>query len=146
MVMSHVLVQPNSYVTMARFGTAAGGFVPSYNYHTTLGMDGTLNKDADVKFANDTGDSAHVTCGIVEIDGVDFHSWREPLGHGSFVPNGRSYSLDPAHYSATDNNIETNWCLGTISVYHSTDRGTPGQPNSPCSCMDGPVDGGCVFF
>lgn len=144
-VMNHVLVPPMSYVTMARFGTAAGGFVPSYDYHTTLDMTGMLDKNADVKFANDTGDSAHVTCGITQIDGVDFHSWRALMGAALMVPNGRSYSLDPAHYSATQNDVEANWCVGT-NVYHSTDRGTPGQPNPTCACMDGAADGGCVFF
>ena len=144
-VMNHVLVLPSSYVTLARFGTAAGGFVPDYDYHTTLDMNGVLNPKADVKFANDTGDSAHVTCGIVQIDAVDFHSWRELTTTGLMVPNGRTYSLDPNHYSATQNDIEANWCVG-INVYHSTDRGTPGQANPACPCMDGAADGGCVFF
>jgi len=144
-VMNHVIVPPISYVTMARFGTAAGGFIPSYDYHTTLDVTGMLDKNADVKFANDTGDSAHVTCGITPIDSVDFHSWRALTGSGLMVPNGRSYSLDPNHYSATQNDIEANWCVGT-NVYHTSDRGTPGQPNPACACMDGAQDGGCAFF
>ncbi len=143
-VANHVLVPPMSYVTMARFGTTAGGFPPSYNYHTTLKTDGSgmIDPNADVKFSNN-GDSVHVACGLAMIDGVDFHTW---LGTNAMVPNGRSYSLDPAHYSDTENNIEGNWCVGT-NVYHNSDRGTPNQANQPCSCMDGAVDGGgCVFL
>lgn len=142
-ITSHVIVAPLSYITLARFGTAAGGFVPTFDYHTTLKPDGSgvLDDTKDVKFSND-GDSAHFTCGIVEIDGVNFHTW---LGSNVKVPNGRSYSLDPNHYSSTANDQEANWCVGT-TVYHSTDRGTPNGPNPPCSCIDGATDGGCMFF
>lgn len=142
-IASHVIVAPLSYVTLARFATAVSGFVPTYDYHTTLRTDGSGMLDAtkDVKFSNN-GDSVHLVCGLVPIDAVDFHSW---LGSNGMVPNGRSYSLDPSHYSSTDNDIEGNWCVGS-HVYNSTDRGTPGSPNPPCSCMDGAADGGCVFF
>jgi hypothetical protein len=142
-VAAHIIVAPMESVTMARFATTAGGFPPTYDYHTTLKTDGSgmLEPTADVKFSN-TGDSVHVACGITTIDAVDFHLW---VGSNAMVPNGRSYSLDVNHYSATANDVEGNWCVGT-NVYHSTDRGTPGQLNPPCSCMDGAVDGGCVFM
>ncbi len=101
---------------------------------------GGLDATKDVKFSN-SGDSVHLTCGIYQIDSVDFRTW---VNGGGMVPNGRSYSLDPNHYSSTQNDVEGNWCVGT-NVYHSTDRGTPGQPNPSCACMDGAADGGCVF-
>jgi len=141
-VANHIIVPPQSFVTMARFGTAAGGFVPNYYYHTTVVM-GTnvLDMNADVKFSN-MGDMVKVTCGITPIDTVDFQTW---LGSNRMVPNGRSYSLDPTHYSATENDVEANWCLGT-TLYSRTDLGTQGQSNLPCSCVDGAADGGCLFF
>jgi len=141
-VAAHVIVAPMASVTMARFGTTAGGFPPTYDYHTTLKTDGSgvLDMTADVKFSNG-GDSVHLACGLAPIDSVDFHNW---LGTNMMVPNGKTYSLDRAHYSATENDIEGNWCFGT-TVYHSTDRGTPNQQNPSCACMDGATDGGCVF-
>jgi hypothetical protein len=139
-VAQHVLVAPNSFVTMARFGDATGGFIPTYDYHTTLSttMPG-LDPDKDVKFKN-SGDQVGISCGVAQIDLVQFTTWTIAGG----VPNGRSYSLDPSHYSATANDVESNWCVGT-TVYHRTDLGTPGQTNPSCACEDGATDGGCGF-
>jgi hypothetical protein len=140
-VASHILMAPQSFVTMARFGTVAGGFVPDYDYHTTfIAGTNTLDVNADVKFSNQ-GDAVTVTCGLAEIDTVNFKTW---VASNLNVPHGRSYSLPPNHYSATDNDVEGNWCVGT-TVYHTTDLGTPGRPNPACSCMDGADAGACAF-
>jgi hypothetical protein len=140
-VLGHVLVPPQTYVTMARFGTLVGGFLPTYNYHTTV-ITGTttIDPNADVKFSN-SGDAVAITCGITQIDSVVFMTWLTTLGG---VPNGRSYSLDPNHYSATENDVEGNWCVGTTAYkLGGTDRGTPNQANPACTCMDGSsADGG----
>ena len=144
-VVGDVLIAPRTYATMARFGTAAGGFLPTYNYHTTLGVGGVPDPNADVKFSNG-GDSATVTCGITLIDSVVFTGWLFPPPPAvGAVANGKSYSLDPSHYSATDNDVEGNWCFGT-TAYHTTDRGTPGAANPPCTCMNGaPADAGACM-
>ncbi len=140
-IAKHVIVAPGAFVTLARFGDAAtGGFMPSYDYHTTLNAAGTaLDPDKDVKFGN-AGDEVGITCGVTPIDIVQFQTWTV----ANAVPHGRSYSLDPSHYSATDNDVEGNWCTGT-NVYFSTNRGTPGVTNLACICMDGAATGGCPF-
>jgi len=140
-VADHIFVAPQSFVTMARFGTASSGFVPDYDYHTTvIAGTNTLDVNADVKFSNQ-GDAVTVTCGLALIDTVDFKTW---VASNLNVPHGRSYSLSPAHYSATENDVEGNWCVGT-TLYHVTDLGTPGHANPPCSCMDGADAGACAF-
>jgi hypothetical protein len=51
-------------------------------------------------------------------------------------PNSVShtFSVDPRHYSAVDNDIRANWCLGTAPYMMGALMlyGTPGQPNPPC--------------
>jgi hypothetical protein len=140
-VMGHVIVAPGAFVTLARFGDAAiGGFTPSYDYHTSLLAGGTTpDPDKDVKFSN-AGDEVGLTCGVTSIDLVQFQTWTV----ANAVPHGRSYTLDPSHYSATENDVQGNWCTGTMS-YFSTNRGTPGQPNPVCTCMIGSATAVCPF-
>jgi hypothetical protein len=126
-VTKHLLIGPGDFLTFARFGTAAaGGFMPSFDYHTTIDpITGLLDPTKDVKFSNG-GDLARNTCGAsVVIDVVVF----------AVVPNGRSLNLDPSHFSATDNDLPENWCPSPATAYHTTtvsDYGTPGTTNPPC--------------
>jgi hypothetical protein len=138
-VSSHIVIRAGESKTMARFGTAAGGFVPSFNYHTTiLPATGMLDPDKDVKFGNN-GDQVGITCGLNVIDVVVFMSWLNPPpgGGAAVVPHGYSYSLDPDHYNAMDNDTQANWCT-VASVYplpNGPDHGTPGLLNPQCTCM-----------
>jgi hypothetical protein len=127
-ITAHLLIGPGEFLTFARFATAAvGGFTPSFDYHTTIdSMTGMLNMNADVKFGNG-GDLARIACSAnVVIDVVVF-----PV-----VPNGRSLSLDPSHFSAADNDMPENWCPSPAPApYHTvsaSDYGTPGAANPPC--------------
>ncbi|MES1207611.1 MAG: lamin tail domain-containing protein, partial [Pseudomonadota bacterium] len=116
-----LIVAPGAYVTLARTSDVTSmGFAPTYSYGMTL------------KFNNDAADSVRITCNSVTIDVVDF-----PLS----AAGGQSRSLDPRHLSATDNDVQANWCLG-ISLYHATatgsDQGTPGAGNHPQCATAGP--------
>ena len=125
-ITTHLLIGPGEYLTFARFATAAvGGFTPSFDYHTTLDMNGAIDMTKDVKFSNG-GDLARIACGAnVVIDVAVF----------AVVPNGRSLSLDPSHFSAAENDLPENWCPSPAPAYHTvsaSDYGTPGKPNPPC--------------
>jgi hypothetical protein len=140
----HILIDPQHYVTMARFGDVSGGFSPTYNYHTRLTVGGIPDPDKDVKFDN-AGDRVGITCGSTVIDTVEFSAqsagWIQPIPPATvaMVPHGRSYSLDPSHLSATENEDPANWCTG-VAVYplpSGPDHGTPGVANPPCACPGG---------
>jgi hypothetical protein len=47
---------------------------------------------------------------------------------------GRSFSVDPDHYSAVDNDLRSNWCLGSTLYMMGTSAnyGTPGAANPQC--------------
>jgi len=133
----HIFVAPGEYKTMARFGDLSGGFTPTYNYHTTLTVGGIPDPNRDVKFDN-SGDRVGITCGTTVIDIVDFTTWVQPIPPMAplVVPHGRSYSLDPNHLSATDNDMRDNWCTA-VPVYplpSGPDHGTPGAANPTCAC------------
>lgn len=122
-VQNHLVILPNAFATFGRFGDAAtGGFVPDLNYHVNT------SSTTDVKFGNG-GDLLIVQCnGGTMIDEVNFTTW--------VIPAGATLSLDPSHYNATDNDVQTNWCPAVLPPYHTvggvTDNGTPGVSNPPC--------------
>jgi hypothetical protein len=121
----HVIVAPGRFITMGRWGDASGGFIPNFNYHVVPGA------TTDVKFKN-SGDKVRVVCSGVDIDVVDFTS---NAGWPAAVTMSYSYSLDPRHYDASENDVYANWCLGTIPYYSvggTVDRGTPGASNPYC--------------
>lgn len=67
--------------------------------------------------------SLTVACGGVVVDTVTWNSTTE----------GQTASLDPDHYSALDNDAESNFCLGSVPYGPPTgDYGTPGSVNSQC--------------
>ena len=73
---------------------------------------------------------------VLELDGelLDAVSWASSTA-------GRSLSLDPSSESATDNDIEGNWCEGS-GAYGAGDEGTPRAPNLPCDMSGMCIDGG----
>jgi hypothetical protein len=137
-ITDHVIVGPQKFVTLARFGTTAGGFPPNYNYLPPACICPAGGPPCPagicVKFSNE-GDLARLTCGLIPIDEVNFTSmdWLMPNVAVPMVPHGRSYTLDPAHYSATDNDDRLNWCTGSMT-YAGSDMGTPGRMNPTCTC------------
>jgi hypothetical protein len=132
-VTRHLIVAPMAFVTLARFADISGGFVPDYDYNPSLCPDtcvGTCPTGCPtVKFSN-SGDLVGVKCDTTVIDNVDFTVWP--------VTKGRSFSLDPRRYDATGNDVQANWCAGTV-VYNQTtgasggtDYGSPGVTNPLC--------------
>jgi hypothetical protein len=83
-----------------------------------------------VKFDSQDHDSARVRCTGVLID--EF-AYTMP---DATDPNSVShtYSVDPDHYSAVDNDLRANWCLGTTPYMMGalTLYGTPGAANPQC--------------
>jgi hypothetical protein len=100
---AHLVVMPGDLVVLAR---STPGFSADYTY-------------SNVKFA-DAGDVARLSCGLVNVDVVDFRP-----GNGFTLMQGYSLSRDAAGV----------WCSPT-HVYNTTskgvDHGTPGQPNDSC--------------
>jgi hypothetical protein len=113
-----LLVPPGAYKTLAIFATG-GGFTPDYTY-------------SGIKFDNQAADLASIWCGGTLIDSFPYSTAQAP---GS----GHSFSLDPAHLTAADNDNPADYCLAT-TVYHTatsgtttiSDYGTPGAANPPC--------------
>jgi len=112
------LMPPMSFKTMAV--SSAPGFTPDFVYGST------------VKFDNGGMDQAEIRCGGTSIDVFGYAAAFAGIG-------GRSFSVDPLHYDATENDNTANWCPSPMSaadIYNTNgvvnDYGTPGRPNSPC--------------
>jgi hypothetical protein len=90
-----------------------GGLVPDGTFGLQLG---------------NNGDTVNLTCGGVLIDRVVFDADFSGA-------SGRSMSLDPAHFTAADNDVADNWCAG-VEVYTpqgvTAHRGSPGRLNPAC--------------
>jgi hypothetical protein len=114
-----LVVPPRAFRTLALF-SSGGGFVPDYTY-------------SGIMFNNNSADSVSVICGATTIDTFAYSIALAAM-------HGRSFSVDPAHYSAVDNDDPLNVCPG-VDIYDQTvdvggnvihDDGTPGAPNPPC--------------
>jgi hypothetical protein len=118
-IAAHLLVPPHAFRTLAIFATG-GGFMPDYTY-------------SGIKFDNDGADSVSIYCGATLIDRFGYTAAMAAVG-------GRAFSVDPAHYSAVDNDVPANVCNAT-TIYNQfvsgsnvvTDYGTPGAPNPSCN-------------
>jgi len=116
---AHLLVPPHAFRTLAIFATG-GGFVPDYTY-------------SGVKFDNNAADSVSIFCGSTLIDRFGYSAAMAAVG-------GHAFSVDPAHYSAVDNDVPANVCNAT-TIYNQavsgsnviSDYGTPGAPNPSCN-------------
>jgi hypothetical protein len=118
-IVAHLMVPPHAFRTLAIFATG-GGFVPDYTY-------------SGIKFDNSNADLVAIYCGPTLIDQFSYtKSQAQTSGH--------SFSVDPAHYNAVDNDNPAYYCDGT-SIYDQatasggklvTDYGSPGVSNPPC--------------
>jgi hypothetical protein len=108
------VMPPGSFKTLAI--SSSPGFTPDFVYGTTI------------KFDNDNADQASIRCGSVDIDTFAYAMVDAQMG------TAHSFSLDPDHYSAADNDVRANWCLGVTAYVFgtSTDYGTPGAANPQC--------------
>jgi hypothetical protein len=65
---------------------------------------------------------------------IDAFSWTRST-------NARTLQVDPDSANAADNDVEANWCNGTMP-YGAGDFGTPGMPNEQCATVVPP--GMCI--
>ncbi len=124
-------VAPGAVVTLCRNADTAtnGGVKCDYEYGD------------DLKLANASG-------GLALHNAVGFGSTLQDTmaWDASLLPtDGKSWSLDPGHANATDNDNSDFWCNGT-TPFGSGDLGTPGAANGSCpkpvdTDGDGIVDG-----
>lgn len=84
----------------------------------------------NIKFDSQDHDSARVRCNGTLIDEFAYSM------ADSTDPNSVShtFSVDPDHYSAVDNDVRANWCLGATPYMMGalTLYGTPGAANPQC--------------
>ncbi|MCO4763799.1 MAG: lamin tail domain-containing protein [Myxococcales bacterium] len=88
-----------------------------------------------IQLKNVGGDALVLEKGGVLIDAV---RWDNAKGW-PFL-NGRALNLRPDKRSAAGNDDPKNWCGAQVALT-SGDKGTPGQPNSPCDYADADNDG-----
>jgi hypothetical protein len=83
-----------------------------------------------IKFDSDFADSARILCNGVEID-VFGYSDTDAIDPGAV---GRTFSLDPRHLTAAENEVRANWCFATTPYMMGANTffGTPGAPNPQC--------------
>jgi hypothetical protein len=114
-ISAHLLVPPHAFKTLAIFATG-GGFVPDYTYSV-------------IKFDNQAADQVNIICGGVLIDQFAY-STADATSYA-----GQSFSVDPSHYNAAENDTPGNFCAG-MTVYNQNgavrDYGSPGADNPPC--------------
>ncbi|HVZ89020.1 MAG TPA: hypothetical protein VHG72_18775, partial [Polyangia bacterium] len=118
-ITAHLLVPSHAFRTLAIFATG-GGFVPDYTY-------------SGIKFDNDNADLVAIYCGPTLIDKFAYtKSQAQTSGH--------SFSVDPAHYNAVDNDNPAYYCDASTIYNQATtsggklvaDYGSPGVSNPPC--------------
>lgn len=106
-----LMIPAGEYITVGKSATNNGGITHDYIYNGIV--------------LTNSGDSFEISCDEMVIDHVPIDASMA----------GRSHSLDPAHLSATDNNMLSNWCFTPEEVtfqYHTTNYGTPGVSNGSC--------------
>jgi hypothetical protein len=95
------------------------------------GLPAVLATFAGSGLINDNGCVAlRVTASQVEVDRVTYAASTD----------GKAFSLDPSHLTATDNDDAANWCLASFTYGTAGGYGTPGQANPACGvtyCNDG---------
>lgn len=126
-----LFVPPGGVVTLCRDAETAknGGVTCDYEYGD------------EIKLANASGGLAlhnAIATGSTLQDAIAWDATQLPV-------DGKSWSLDPGHANATDNDNVDFWCNG-VSAFGSGDFGTPGQVNADCpkpvdTDTDGIVDG-----
>jgi hypothetical protein len=122
----NLVLPPQTFRTLAVSPTP--GFTPDFVYTPPGNPPMPV-----VKFDNQAGDQAEIRCGNVTID---------VFGYPTSVAgiSGRSFSVDPDHYNAADNDIMANWCTApnvtAADAYNTngavSDYGTPGRANPQC--------------
>jgi hypothetical protein len=83
-----------------------------------------------IKFDSNASDSAKIICNGIDID-VFTYSDQDATDANSI---GKTFSLDPRHYTAADNDVRANWCFGTAPYMMGANTffGTPGATNPQC--------------
>jgi hypothetical protein len=105
-----ISVPPGGFAVFARSTDAmANGMLPSVHATFKFGL-------------VDTSGDLQVSDGATLLDAIRWTS----------VTSGVSKQLDPAHLSAADNDVATNFCPGTALYGDMTNKGTPGAANAPC--------------
>jgi hypothetical protein len=106
-----VVLMPGSFHT---FALSMMAFNPDFVY-------------AGVKLDNQLPDSITLACGNTMIDKFVYDPRMGVSGH--------SFSVDPTHLHAGENNVTGNFCVSNVpfhTVGGISDFGTPNQPNPPC--------------
>jgi hypothetical protein len=105
-----IAVPPGGFAVFARStDPAVNSSLPSVDATFRFGL---VDTDGDIQ----------VSGGATVLDTVRWTS----------VTAGVTRQLDPAHLSATDNDVTANFCAGTTPYGDLTNQGTPGTANSPC--------------
>lgn len=112
-----LLIKSNGFLLFAikSDSTINGGIVPDYTY-------------SSFTFINSAGKFALTDTAGVIIDSITYSS----------TTAGKSWSLDPMHFKAPDNDIPANWCTGNIT-YGMGDMGTPKKMNTSCISTEIPT-------
>jgi hypothetical protein len=111
-----LVVPPGAFRTLGI--VADVGFMPDFVY------------GAGIKFDSNAPDSARILCNGIEIDVFAYD-----MSDATDITNsGHTFSVDPRHYTSTENDLRANWCLGTTPYMMGTNTfyGTPGAPNPQC--------------
>jgi len=118
----------NSHTINASLVVPANGFVV-LGRNANNGTNG--GEQLDYQYSSftltNTDDEVVLECNGTEIDAVRYDG-----GPNFPAPNGKSMSLSPTSFNASDNDTGANWCEAT-SVFGNGDLGTPGYTNDNCS-------------
>ncbi|MGZ5112815.1 MAG: lamin tail domain-containing protein, partial [Usitatibacter sp.] len=84
--------------------------------------------------------SASSFAGMMPMMGPKLSSRIDAVTYPADATGGASWSLDPAHTDATQNDDKANWCRAT-TAYGTGGKGTPGADNDSCNVV---VPGMCT--
>jgi len=105
-----ISVQAKGFAVFARSNDpAVNSMLPTVNATFSFGL-------------VDTSGDLQISDGTTVLDAVRWTS----------VTSGVSRQLDPAHLTATDNDVDANFCAGTTPYGDQTNKATPGAANNPC--------------
>ncbi len=124
-------IAPQSYKVLGRSNnlTTTHGAVIDYVYGTVFGFNNSGGDNAVLKCSGTIIDSLQSAADAAAAPVVQGY----PSAWGGTTYSGASFQLDPALYTAGDNDGETSWCNSRTIFGSNNKKGTPGAANNNCA-------------
>ncbi len=120
-ISNYVVLAPGERGVLGASGDVGsnGGIVPDYVYSGLSLGDSSGGLGVRIRASNLVAD-------------LDIVAYDATFSSGTAAPDGASFSVDPYHARATENDLAVRWC-DSYTPFGDGDFGTPGEPNDECN-------------